>query len=89
MRPLALQELTPLSMRPLAVRTLLQVGHIPPTKSGCRIVGIRTGLVSTFTRQPDDPFVEVLADVDEGLVELQMHPGQDLDEAVHLRVIVH
>src|SRR2546422_4890774 len=53
-------------------------GPYPAYGSGRRLASIMTGLVSTFTRQPDDPFVQVLPDVDEGLVELQVHPGEDL-----------
>src|SRR5439155_15080434 len=41
-------------------------------------------LAVTSTRQPDDPLLHVLAEVDVRLVHLQVDPGEDVDQALHL-----
>src|SRR5438309_11657997 len=41
-------------------------------------------LAVTSTRQPDDPLLHVLAEVDVRLVHLEVDPGEDVDQALHL-----
>src|SRR5207249_12105513 len=45
---------------------------------------MKTSLAVTSTRQPDDPLLHVLAEVDVSLVDLQVDPGEDVDQALHL-----
>src|SRR2546430_1402281 len=41
-------------------------------------------LAVTSTRQPDDPLLHVLAEVDVRLVHFEVDPGEDVDQALHL-----
>src|SRR5207249_8408784 len=45
---------------------------------------MKTSLAVTSTRQPDDPLLDVLAEVDVRLVDLQVDAGEDVDQALHL-----
>src|SRR2546429_7402790 len=45
---------------------------------------MKTSLAVTSTRQPDDPLLHVLAEVDVRLVHLEVDPGEDVDQALHL-----
>src|SRR5439155_4716813 len=45
---------------------------------------MKTSLAVTSTRQPDDPLLDVLAEVDVRLVHFEVDPGQDVDQALHL-----
>src|SRR5947208_1324548 len=45
---------------------------------------MKTSLAVTSTRQPDDPLLDVLAEVDVRLVHLEVDPGEDVDQALHL-----
>src|SRR6266480_4666617 len=45
---------------------------------------MKRSLAVTSTRQPDDPLLDVLAEVDFRLVHLEVDPGEDVDQALHL-----
>src|SRR5438067_6034536 len=45
---------------------------------------MKTSLAVTSTRQPDDPLLHVLAEVDVRLVHLEVDAGEDVDQPLHL-----
>src|SRR5438874_10988888 len=45
---------------------------------------MKRSLAVTSTRQPDDPLLHVLAEVDVRLVHLEVDAGEDVDQALHL-----
>src|SRR2546430_8989070 len=57
--------------------------HTAPGPAGARPI-LKRRLAVTSTRQPDDPLLHVLAEVDVRLVHLEVDPGEDVDQPLHL-----
>src|SRR5256886_6975057 len=60
--------------------------HTAPGPAGARPI-LKRRLAVTSTRQPDDPLLHVLAEVDVRLVHLEVDPREDVDQALHLPTV--